>query len=98
MSELVKATNGDLVAPVVEGVRKAGREVAAYVRDHPDEVAVGVAPVTALVLATRRHRLNVAESILVTEVAYWCGLLLVREYRAWKARPAGPVPKLRRVV
>ncbi|MGO9220548.1 MAG: hypothetical protein ACLP5E_22730 [Streptosporangiaceae bacterium] len=100
MSEQLEKRSNDerWVQPLVRGAAKAGRELAAYAREHPDEVAVGLAPLTALFLATRRHRLGAAESVLVTEVGYWCGVLLVREFRAWKARPAGPAPRLRKVI
>jgi len=98
MREIEKRTNGDRVQPVIDGVKKAVRELAAYIREHPDELAIAALPVLALTWATRRHRLSALEGAVVAEVSYWCSVSLVREYRAWKARPAGPLPKLRKVI
>lgn len=98
MSEIEKATNGDRIEPLVGKAKAGGRALVAYAREHPDEVAVAAAPMVLTMLATRRHRLNAVEAALVAEVGYWCGVLLAREYKAWKSRPAAPLPKLRRVI
>ena len=98
MGEIVKATNGDRVQPVVDRTKVLARAGLAYAREHPDEVAILAAPMFVTLWATRRHRLNALEAALVAEVGYWCGVLLAKEYKAWKSRPAAPLPKLRRVI
>ncbi len=74
-------TNGDRVQPVVD------RE---WAREHPDELAVTAAPFLMLTMATRRHKLGVAEAVLISEVAYWGGLAMCAQYRQWKTRPVRP--------
>lgn len=98
MSEIGKRTNGDRIEPLVGKAKAGGRALVAYAREHPDEVAVLAAPLLLTVLATRRHKLNAVEAALVAEVGYWCGVLAAREYKAWKSRPAAPLPNLRRVI
>jgi hypothetical protein len=98
MTEVGKKTNGDRVTPVIEGARKGVRDLVTHVREHPDEAAVAAAPVVLMALATSRHKLSMVERVMVSEVSYWCGVLLLREYRAWKERPARPLPKLRKVI
>ena len=98
MGEIEKATNGDRIEPLVDKAKTAGRALVAYAREHPDEVAIAVTPLLLTMWATRRHKLNGLESALLAESGYWCGVLLAKEYRAWKSRPAAPLPKLRRVI
>jgi hypothetical protein len=98
MGEIEKATNGDRIQPVVDRTKVLARAGLAYAREHPDEVAVAAAPIVLTMLATRRHKLNAVEAALIAEVGYWCGVLLAREYKAWKSRPAAPLPNLRRVI
>ena len=83
-------TNGDRVQPYVDRGKKALAELGQWAREHPDEVAISVAPVLMLATATRRHRLNFAEAVIVSEVGYWCGVALCQQYRQWKTRPARP--------
>jgi hypothetical protein len=83
-------TNGDLVAPYVERGKFLAREAVSHVREHPDELAVAVIPFVLLTLATRRHRLGIAEAALVSQVAIWSGIFAVRAYQDWKAQDAAP--------
>ncbi len=94
MSEITKRTNGDRVAPVIDGARKTLTRLGEYVRDHPDEAAVCAGPFLVLAMATRRHKLSYTEAILVSEVGFWCGVFAVQQYQAWKAKPAKPLLKV----
>jgi len=89
-------TNGDRVQPVVDRAKQVLAEGVAWAREHPDEAFVTVAPWVLLALATRRHALTYAEALIVSEVGYWSGLLVLQQYRQWKTRPARP--SLREVV
>jgi len=90
-------TNADMVAPAVDRLKGAVALIAAHCREHPDEVAVGMAPWLMLTAATRRHHLNFAEAMLISECAVWSGFFAAQAYRAWKDKPAGTVPALRKV-
>jgi len=91
-------TNGDLVRPVMVAAKEHAAAVAAWARHNPDEVAAGAIPYLLLVGATARHRLSLAERVIVSQAAYWLALASVRQYRVWKAKPAGaPPPRLRKV-
>jgi hypothetical protein len=91
------ATNGDRVGPVIEAARTGLRGAVAVLRDHPDEAAVIALPVLVLALATARHHLNLAEQLAVAVVSVRCGELAGAQYRQWKAQPAIPAPRLRRI-
>ena len=97
MTAIDRRTNADAIAPYVGRLKKRGGELAAHFREHPDELAVGLAPVLMLTLATRRHPLNFAEAVLVTECAFWSGVFAVQAYQQWKTKPAGTAPRLRKV-
>jgi hypothetical protein len=93
-------TNGDFVEPVVAATKAQLAMLREWVREHPDEVAVGAIPYLAVIAATSRHRLSLMERFIVAEAGYWLGVLAVREYRRWKTKPAGgplPGPRLRKV-
>ena len=97
MTTLARKTNGDLVQPVVEHLKTGVRVAVEHFREHPDELAVAIAPWLVLMTATRRHKLNFAEAALVSECAFWSGVFAVEFYRNWKNKPAGTVPRLRKV-
>lgn len=90
-------TNGDVIQPAVDGVKAASRRAFERAREHPDELAVAVAPWAVLTLATFRHKLNLVEMALLAECSFWGGVLAVRAYRQWKDEPAGTMPRLRKV-
>jgi hypothetical protein len=90
-------TNGDVIQPFVDRGRALAVEAFEHFKAHPDELAVGVAPLLMMATATRRHKLNFAEAALVAEVGFWCGVFAVRAYRDWKDRPVGEQPRLRKV-
>lgn len=89
MTALQALTNGDLVAPYIDRAKVLAAGAARHFRANPDELAVAAAPFLMLALATRRHRLNVPEAILISECAFWFGVLAADAYRQWKERPAG---------
>src|SRR5262249_44933770 len=97
MTTDLERTNADRVAPVVDRARIALGNIAQWAREHPDEVAVGAVPYLLVVGATMRHRLSLAERMIVSHGAYWLAVLTVKEYRGWKTRPAGGGPRLRKV-
>ena len=97
MTAVAPRTNADVIAPVVGEVKRRVGDAVAHFKDHPDEMAVAVAPLLMLTLATRRHHLNFAEAALVTECGYWSGYFAWQAYRQWKDKPAGTVPRLRKV-
>lgn len=90
MTALDRRTNGDLVQPLVDQVKKRAAAALEHFKAHPDELAVGAAPFLMLALATKRHRLNFAEAALVSEVAFWCGVFAVRAYQDWKDQDSAP--------
>lgn len=96
MKALEKKTNGDYVQPLVDRFRSRTGELVAYAREHPDEVAIAAAPLIVLTLATMRHNLTFPETVAVSQAGYWCGVLAAKQYRAWKAEPAG-LTNLKRV-
>jgi hypothetical protein len=90
-------TNGDVVQPAVDRVKAQARVIAVHFREHPDELAVSLAPFVMLAAATRRHNLSVIEAALIAECAIWGGFLAFDAYRNWKTKPAGAPPRLRKV-
>jgi len=97
MTKEMIRTNGDFVRPVVVAAKEHVAAVAAWARENPDEVAVGAVPYLLLVAATARHRLSLAERVIVSQAAYWLAVAAVSQYRVWKAKPAGAPPRLRKV-
>lgn len=97
MTELSRKTNGDMVAPFADRAKASVLEVIKDIREHPDEAAVRVAPVALLALATARHKLNFSERVAISQCGYWSGYFAVQAYRQWKDKPAGTVPRLRKV-
>lgn len=97
MTALERRTNGDVVQPYVDRFKADLVAQLNHLGSHPDELAVMLAPVLALTLATGRHRLNFAERLLVSECAIWGGYLALQAYSQWKDKPAGSVPRLRKV-
>lgn len=83
-------TNGDRIQPAIDRGRKLLAEAGQWAREHPDELAVTVAPWLLLALATRRHHLTYTEALLISEVGYLCGVAFWAHYRQWKDRPARP--------
>lgn len=91
-------TNADRVEPVVERAKHLLAEGIQWAREHPDEAFVAIAPWVLLTLATKRHRLAYTEALIITEVGYWSGLLVLQHYRQWKTRPATGRPTLKEVI
>lgn len=90
----IARTNADLVADVAAAAGEHLAAIGAWAAAHPDEVATAAAPLLVVLAATRRRQLSFAEAFALTEVGYWCGVLALKEYRRWKARPAPPGPPL----
>lgn len=97
MTTLARKTNGDLVQPVVDHLKRSAGQAIEHFKQNPDEFAVAVTPMVMLLLATRRHKLNFAEAALISECAFWSGYFAVEFYQNWKTRPAGSQPRLRKV-
>jgi hypothetical protein len=100
MTEVADRTNADLVQPAVDAAKARMVAIRDWARAHPDEAAIGVIPYVAVIAATSRHRLSAVGRFIVAEAGYLLGVLAVREYRRWKAQPAGgprPGPRLRKV-
>jgi len=96
-SAQIARTNGDLVAGVTTAARDHVVALARYAAANPDEAIAAAAPALIVIAATRRCRLNFAQAFALAEVGYWCGVLAVKEYRRWKARPASPALHLVKV-
>jgi hypothetical protein len=94
MTEIVSKTNGERLEPLLRAARGQVQAVVKWAHDNPDEVLILVTPVVMTALATRRHNLGFAETMLISEVSYWCGILAVKAYRDWKAKPSSPALKL----
>lgn len=91
MSEQVAAvTNGDVVEKVIGRVRARAGELAAYVRDHPDEAVVAALPVLLAFRLSAKYQMDFADHMLVCETSQAVSLIALRTYREWKARPARP--------
>lgn len=93
MSEPAVPARGDVIQPAVDQAKRLLAATAAWAREHPDELLVGIAPCLVLAAATRRHPLSWGEALIISDAGYCLGLVAVRHYRTWKARPAGPVLK-----
>lgn len=93
MSTITKRTNGDLIQPFVDEIKRRATAMAKWAQEHPDEAVLAITPLVLITAATRRHHLTYAEAAVTAEVGYWCGVLAVKTYRDWKSKPAGPVLK-----
>lgn len=93
MNEPSVPTKGDAIQPAVDQAKRLLAATAQWAREHPDELAVGIAPCVLLAMATRRHPLSWGEALVISEAGYWLGLAAVKQYRTWKSRPAGPIFK-----
>ena len=90
-------TNGDRVAPLIEETRKEMRKLVEYARANPDEALIVSAPIVALALIAASHDISALEILIAVEAGWACGIFALREYRAWKARPARPLPNFWKV-
>jgi len=86
MTAIERKTNADVIEPFVSRIKGDLQVGLTHFKEHPDELAVGMAPTVLLMLATTRHKLNVAEWLVISQCGYWCGALAMHAYQEWKAQ------------